>query len=554
MKSNYFSLIALLIVPCHTAGGQTAPQSPLEQRQELSASVALDFASKPLSDILSELSHHSKVKLSPSSDLAERRVSVFAPKGRASSVLQSFAFLFGATWQTAAEAQKTEAGFSGDYQIFLSLYGKKRQEQEIADSEQFEREQKAAEVDAMRRAINERLAEKNGDPLMRELLNSLSPEELEQTASLSSDAMGIISANDSRHMENHLFHATPLSQLSGSLQNRMSDLPKDAEFGTDGTEKPTRAAPPTGSGTSVGLLASDGSVNLAVVAPDGKTIWMSPLGALNRKPVAGLTDDDSHPEVMAVLQKGRLIEWGNMPVTMIRKRLRFPASLEREKFAAILKSLSEQTGMTVVSDDYLRSNKTPFSWLLTDKKEYTLEEALTQIGRAFGHRFLYRQGVLIARTATPGLDIRSEPPASLVAYLREKTKRKQGWRLSDILMFGRLKPIQLRTLTLRLPEGIMPLPSLDRIALPLRLYMLLSPEQKRSAEKKGVAETEMRGEAREIFRRLSGVGLPASKAQIQQVNDSGFFVRLPNQDTKSLTFFVAPPNGTVTRYSMSVMP
>ncbi|GEM_PF-2765857 len=546
------SIIAVLSihgggVGAQTAQKQSASASPWEQDKRFSAAVSVPFSKtkqpEPLAASLTQWSQSSGVKLLAVPSLGDRRVFVCAKSVPLKRLLLACADVFGGWWQSADEA-KAIAPFDGDYRLYLTDGAKETEARAIADSEQFEAALKAKCTAAMRRALDEAARK---DDMMGTMLSQLDPEQQQRLADASYEPLGIISANDSRHLENHLFYATPSSQLSTGSRDQLGSLRE--ETASDGT---TFAPPPALRGASVGLIANDGIVSLGIVAADGKTIYMAPNSFVSRQPVPDLTDDDSHAEAVQAIQKGRLIEWGNLPLAKLKKKLRFAADLERRQLSHVLASISEQTGVPIVADDYLRSRKTPFTWLLTDKPEYTLDEALPQVLRAFAHRAVYRHGVLIVRTATPGLDLRAEPPANVIALLKQRTKSKEPLRLADFLVVGTLTPLQFDTLVVSHMEGIAPVPLTQASFAALRLYAKLNAEQKRLAEAGGLPQEKMRGEVRDLFMNLAHRGLPALSGTAGTVKSKGFVVRLPSGETGQVTFFVAPENAFVSRYVLNL--
>ena len=202
-----------------------------------------------------------------------------------------------------------------------------------------------------------------------------------------------------------------------------------------------------------------------------------------------------------------------MPYSLRRKRIEFSHTLRRSELSTILKHVWKMTGFPIVADDWMNSNSTLFTWVLTDKDVYTVEEALSQIAKAFGHRIEYRNGVLYVITAVPGLDMRSEPPAAFVERLLEMSKKKEKPSLKDYLTAGRLSRRQLDNLVMRPRSGIKTgtfLVESQWHHKVLQFMSLLSEKQLEEAKsKKGLSATSLTRDLRRAYFRVAGVGLPS---------------------------------------------
>lgn len=236
----------------------------------------------------------------------------------------------------------------------------------------------------------------------------------------------------------------------------------------------------------VAVVAASGSLRLGIIGPEGKDVWVSPFDAVWRRGIPGVDSDiDIDPEVEEAFRKRKLLDITEMPPAFCRKRLRFPANLTRTQLPEVLESISSQTGLAIVSDDFLRSRTTFYHWLLTDKTEYTLEEALHQVAGAFGRRFTYRDSILRVQSLTRGLDLCAEPPVGLVPRLRAKAKKNQPLVMDDYLDLARLSDLQLRTLQTCKPPVVAQggaLFTVQKLHRVLAFYARLSPEEKEQAE------------------------------------------------------------------------
>jgi hypothetical protein len=133
----------------------------------------------------------------------------------------------------------------------------------------------------------------------------------------------------------------------------------------------------------VGLIAAFGGLYVGIVGPDGKDVWVSPLDQVRRRGIPGYTsDNDMEPEVEEALAKTAWLDLGELPPAQRHRRFRFSENLPRHSLPGILEYLAAQTGLPFVSDDFIQSRRSNFFWLLTDRDEYTLEQALKQNRRS----------------------------------------------------------------------------------------------------------------------------------------------------------------------------
>lgn len=163
------------------------------------------------------------------------------------------------------------------------------------------------------------------------------------------------------------------------------------------------------------------------------------------------------------------------------------------------------------------------------------------------------------KTVSPGLDLRSEPPADLIAYLVEKSQKRQPLTLDDCLRLAKLPVRQWRALLGPHIPGISPALGLYRIEHLYRIldfYANLSAEQRAQAEsKKGLVLREMDMRTQRAFRRIANVGMPKRASDEEPQRPAGFYVRRDERgSTVTYTFLIVserkPP--LTTTYSLAL--
>jgi hypothetical protein len=147
------------------------------------------------------------------------------------------------------------------------------------------------------------------------------------------------------------------------------------------------------------------------------------------------------------------------------------------------------------------------------------------------------------KTVSPGLDLRSEPPADLIAYLVEKSEKRQPLTLEDCLRLAKLPVRQWQALLGPHIPGIRPalgLYRVERLYRVLHFYANLSREQRAQAEsERGLALREMDLRVQSAFRRIANVGMPKRVSGGEPQRQAGFYVRRDEKgDGVTYTFLI----------------
>ena len=531
--------LSALLVPLAPALAQTAPRSPspaapasspaldLHADTRLQVRVTLNVRGETLSACCDALSKAAHIRLEVSPALSGRRVTLFATERPLSDLMAAMADVARLTWRTSTLP-------TADYQFYQTEAQRLQEQKWIADSEKQAQYYRVAENEAMQAAVRQAVAgRQDGKPSFADVLAAYSPDQIRQAADLAAQPVGVISASDQSHFHAHLIYAAPFADLPPATQASVSALLNHPGYksapGTGGHFAPAVADPADMAQSQVGLIAADGILRLGIVPPDGKDVWVSPFDTVSRNGVAGVDDaSGAAPELVAALQQGVPIDLRRMPPALRNKRLRFADSVQRTDLSAILESIAAQTGMSIVSDDFLQSDTTPYGWLLGDGMEVTLEEALSQIAKAYGHFITYRDGGLRVRTLTPGLDLRSEPPADTLARLRELTKANRPVRLPEYILMGGMTQAQTNLMGMRQIPGIqqwMPRYNAQRMYGVLHFYALLSSDERRQAESaRGCAFRDMTPRQRRAFESIACIGLPERADAAAKFVRSGLYV------------------------------
>jgi hypothetical protein len=366
----------------------------------------------------------------------------------------------------------------------------------------------------------------HASPALLGLLARLDEEGLRAAGEAATLPEGIASVPDNRQMGERIVGATPFAALPAALQSEIKTSLARIDAGHFTLPASNLADLER---SQVGVAVGETNAHLVVVDPDGSNIWVSPSeripSAMRPGPEA---DMDQAAEVAHAVLHEELVITPGLPRDMQQRKLRFPAALHRTELPAMLESLAKQTGLPFLADDYLRSRESVFTWLLADRQEYSLAEALRQVASAFGHRFVYKNGVMHVETLTPGLDLRAEPPAELLETLRQRAAHKELLSFEDQLALGTLSDLQLLTMMTRHPPVIPQLAVLYTLYQSrgvLRFYGGLTPEQQsRAATTAGLPPRDLDLGQHAVFTRLSSVGLPGKPAAGAAPKTAGFYV------------------------------
>lgn len=491
-----------VLLGCGAQGDRAWSAFDAEPRFAVRTSVALRGAT--LEDACAVLSSLSTAKLTVHEALRERRLNLFAAGTPLRSLLKGLAEATRLCWRLN----------EGVYELYLSAEQSDRETALVRASKEFDARLHSRKVEGLLAAIRD--AARTGESERPEALGivlGLDESERRSVAEAAAAAEGVV-ATDNSHFGSHMLFAKPFGELDPALQQQVAKAvlgPGSQDFKGVPVARGARDMP-TLRRSRVGLIGMNGGVHLGVVGEDGG-IWASHFSLVRRKGMLGVdSDDDLPPEVSLAIRAQRLVDLGSMPAQLRGKRVRFGEGLERTRLSVLLAEISRQTGVPIGCDDFLRNRRTVYSWLLTDRDEYTIEDALAQIAPAFGRKFEWRHGMLIGRTVSLGLDLRAEPPPGLLARLSSIGQRREKLAEEDWMALGRLSRLQLDTIIAARVEAIrgrVPLSRAQRFHPVLRFWADLTPAERARAEAEGgLPVSEMSREAREKFRQIARTGVP----------------------------------------------
>ena len=467
-------------------------------------SLPIQLTSKSLSveGVLVRLSESSKNKLTFSAveALKPRNLTLFCVKTTTLQAMRGIAYSLRGSWK------KSGSG----YELFQTKGQIAEEKNAILRSESREASAAIARMNALKEAI-----ENAKDTDFGKYLATIDPEKIQLALEASGEPEGAMSATDQSHLHSQLLFSQPTYELSAEAQSAVGAMlgqPSSDKFeGVAGLEHT-----PGDSTTQVGLVAYAGGLMLGTVTQDGSDVSISPHHLIQKKGIPGVdSDSGGEAEVEEAIKNRKLVFIDSMPLPMQRIPLKFVQGRERTQLATLLESIAKQLGLSILSDDFLHSRTPQYPWLLTDQPTYTAREALTQIASSFGREIHYKNGILRLRTVTVGLDLRSEPPNSLMESLGQAVAKKRNLNLSEYLHFGRLSPLQARTLFVNMPTSFAQLSLFQQVFKQwhaLRLFASLNSKQLASAEgEKGFMSQAMSGEQRKLFLRSALSGLPQLK-------------------------------------------
>lgn len=510
------------------------PDPSLERR------VSLRKKSAPVGDVLEALSGPG-LRIRAERDLASRRVTCFGEQVRLGSLLEVIAYSLRLSWREAA----------GGYVLYQTRtqreWERSRRSASQARWERADRLQRQALTQALAQA-----ARRPGESgLIGEVLARLTPSQLQAAGEVASMPEGIMVASSMAHTHDRLLGVTRLSAFPEAVRARLESAVRALPAGL---KRPPRAPGSDELGENyIGVVVLNRGVDLAVVDPAGKEVWLYPGKPVARRGIPGVdgpsNNDLERIEAVTNATPGALVALGSLKEPGRGKPLEFSDIRSRTRLPELLDRLAERTGVPFVSDDLLRSRATPYRWVLTDQDRYSLREALLQIARAFGHRFEVKSGVICARTLTPGLDLRAEVSAAVLDRLKEleRTRHRPEW--GDYLRMGALTDLQWDTL-FRCAGDLAPvgsLPARDAFAARhwLRPYLALSNKQRSAvASPDGLELGSVGGPSRTGFWKLLNVGLEARRERMGETAPARLTLERAPGGAKGLTRLTLTLRGT----------
>lgn len=414
---------------------QDTTPKPLDLSKDTRLTVSVSFQKKrtSLKDVLKTLETTTKVPLSVEEKVSERRVNLYVSRLPLLNVMRLLQRNQGLEWQAVGNG----------YTLVQTPEGKKREDKEIESSEQWE----ASANQKRRNAFRDSLDAIRNNPTpqneaLRAMLDSYSPEQLENLLARTDEEPGIISATSSSHDYDHFVDAKPFRSLTQSQQNAIrSALGEQKGTGV------TKDNYPYLEDCNVGFVASRSGLRLSIqrpsTDPNSDNLILGGGGTLGRKGILGVdSDNDLEPEINERVAQAKLLNLSGMAPSQLNRKYKIPHGVARQELSELLEVISKQTGISICSQDYLIERRYEPPFLFTDKDSYTLQEVLQTTALFFGQVVTYRHGGLIFTSAAPGLNLRSEPPALLVVTLARKHTKKEPLDLNDVIGIGKLNSRQ----------------------------------------------------------------------------------------------------------------
>jgi len=521
--------------------------------------ATLVWKGRSLKQCLESLSQQCDTVLQVDDRLSERRVTAILtrlPIHRALKTLEAAEKLH---WE-----KRTDSAGSPYYQLTQTAFQRKAEQAEIQKSVDLQNRIKELKKSILLSAIKAAIAHANeGKSATAQMLSGLSDQQVSHLLDNAMEPVGAIPSNDNSHLHDHTLFSTPYSTLSPETQGALQGGLQKPEFTGDGTNGAHYALPTNEENSLqdsyISLIATDSGVSLGVVDRQGKDVWMSPSDTVSRQGIPGVDrGDEADIELVQALAElsDPLLE-GFTPEAL-HKTLRAPSDLDRTHLSGILDWLAKATGFSALSDDFIRSHKTIYSQILTDKDEYTLEEALLQIAKAFGHRIVLKQGVMLFTTLTKGADLRIEPSAAVWNLLVNLHEKGLTPTFQEYLLLTSMTREQIDTLQISGPSEIAAsrmLMRLKRAYRVLHFYALLTQKQRDMAEATGLRVKDLPNNVRAEFEALAETGLVYAQSSSSR-KEAGFYAKRKEGNPLSDWSFIAVPqsrNMQPVLYSLPVL-
>jgi len=313
----------------------------------------------------------------------------------------------------------------------------------------------------------------------------------------------LISATDQSHFLTHFADVKPYSSLSQPQQQAVSQIARSTGY--------TELSP----SSMVGMIAAAGGFRLGIASSSGGAdLWVAPAFQLGHAAVLSdnVRENDFDPSVVSLIATERATELSALPSATRRLAVPIDRLTNRNYLSQLLMSVCLAGGFDFLSDSYLNSGYSAYVQLsFPPDQQYTVERAIRAIGRGFAHRMAFRDGVLLASTLTPGLDLRLERSAAVMNSLDAQAKTGSFPNRADLLVLAECTKTQLGLLHMRHPVRHKTytghILQAYRSYSFLRFYESLSPAQKaRSASSAGLSASSMDSAQRSAYLNLVNAG------------------------------------------------
>lgn len=438
------------------APGADAPAltvAGLESDARLQRRIDISKVDGRLDDLVAELAAQSKVHLSVVTGLSARKISCRFEHRPLVKFMWYLTHIVDVSWRRSGDG----------YQLFQT-------EEQIARENRLKRISEAREagfIEGQRQALKNEitaamLAPEASRGPMATFLSGCDAASIEFGLSSALEDEPFISATDQSHFLNHFCNVRPFSSLAPPQQQAVSAIARRTGYSE------------LSGNSMVGLVAAAGSFRLGIASPAGGDLWVAPGGALGHAAVMSdqVRENDFDPSVESLLATERAFDLSALPAP--KRRLGIPADkfAHYDRLGQILTNVSEVGGFDFLSDSYLNSSYSSYvQMVFPSGAANTVEPAIRAIGRAFAHRLVFRDGVLMASTLTPGLDLRLEPPTAVMNSLDAQALSGKFPDKADLLVMAECKRSQVALLHLRHP--VMRKTHTGHIFMAFRIYRFL---------------------------------------------------------------------------------
>ena len=438
------AIVCVSVLPCGAAASsQTAKAASadapalsaagLETDARLQRGIDISKEDGRLDVLVAELAAQSRVHLAVVAGLSARKISCRFERRPLVKFMWYLTRVVDVSWRRSGDG----------YLLFQT-------DEQIAGENRLKRISEAREagfIQAQRQALKNEITAAMLKPdaqrsPMATFLSGCDSDSIEFGLSSAIEDEPFISATDQSHFLNHFCSVKPFSSLAPPQQQAVSQIA-------------SRTGHEQLSGDSrVGLIAAAGGFRLGIAPPSGGDLWVAPGLSLGHAAV--LTDqvreNDFDPAITSILATERAIDLSALPASKRRITIAADKLANPDHLARLLTSVSGAGSFDFLSDSYLNSGWSSYAQMsFQSGASATVEKAVRAIGRAFAHRMVFRDGVLMAKTLTPGLDLRLEPPAPVMNSLDAQASSGKFPDKADILVLMECTKPQLVLLHLHHP-------------------------------------------------------------------------------------------------------
>lgn len=510
--SIFVAILLILSVPAFYGNIQAQTPSKTSNTQvldsnrdlRLTTKVTIKRGSSDIKDILDLLVQQSKVPLSVEDDHALRKAHLFVSNVPLASVLEALKEVSGLSWRSSGKG----------YLLYQSEEDRSREKNAIALSEKFEQEANQKRRNAFRDALdNLRKNPTSAQEGLLSMLDPLSSEEWDSLLEKTDEETPITSATNQSHFYDRLTDAKPFRSLSSRQQSAVRGA-----LGVLSGEGENRLQPFADNtfleDSSIGFVVTRSGIMLGVNRPNtagnDEPLFVGPGGMLTRKGILGVDSDTGlEPEVNSLIERTKLLSLHGMSPALLNRKIKVPTEAQRQNLAAFLEYLAKETGLCIVASDLPLGRRYMPPIISTDSAGYPLSAYLDHMAKHYAQTVAYRYGMLVMQPLALGLDLRSEPPPSLVARLLKKSNAREPLTIEDVMDIGKLTSKQSLTLNIGARGKLVPYVSpFTRNRKPLRLYAEMSAEMRAKSESaEGLRDEEIDKVVRPFFREAIRSGL-----------------------------------------------